>query len=76
MLGLLMVRESMLGDENWTVLSQLLEDIRKGECENVKIQTGRVEELLPLASVEYFENLDGSNILDGDQRTEQPIQEL
>lgn len=72
----LMVRESMLGDENWTVLSQLLEDIRKGECENGKIQTGRVEELLPLAAVEYFENLDGSNILDGDQRTEQPIQEL
>lgn len=53
----LLVRESMCREEPSEGLSALLKEITKGEHASVPIQTGLLQDILPLASIEYFDNV-------------------
>ena len=55
----MLVRESMLTDMNRVTLLELLDDIKKGESEAVKIETGSLRELLGKASIERIDYLKG-----------------
>lgn len=55
----LLVREAMFSEVDREALIELLKDLEQGESDGAKVQTGSLHTLLPLASLERIDNING-----------------
>ncbi len=53
----MLVREAMFSEVDREALIELLKDLEQGESDGVKVQTGPLQALLPLASLERIDNV-------------------